>query len=53
LRPISTVSYADIVKIMDTTRETSHNQILTARNKKGELIKTTSLFNKIIFETII
>ncbi|OFZ52341.1 MAG: hypothetical protein A2381_13845 [Bdellovibrionales bacterium RIFOXYB1_FULL_37_110] len=53
LRPTSTVAYADIVKIMDSIRETENNQILTARNKKGELIKTVSLFNKIIFETII
>ena len=51
-RPKRKVPYKKLVKIMDTVRNLEMGKV-TGRNKNGKLIETTTLFDQIIFETII
>lgn len=51
-RPKSKVPYKKLVKIMDTVRNLEVGKI-DGRNKKGKVVETTTLFDQIIFETII
>ncbi len=51
-RPKSKVPYKKIVKIMDTVRNLEMGKV-AGRNKKGKVVETTTLFDQIIFETII
>ena len=54
LRPKSTVPYKKIVWIMDACRELKKDDpTIAAKGKSGELKETRTLFNQIIFETII
>ncbi|MBL6988661.1 MAG: biopolymer transporter ExbD [Bacteriovoracaceae bacterium] len=53
-RPSSTVPYAKLVKIMDSVREVKGEDNETSfKNNKGELVVISTLFNRVIFETII
>lgn len=51
-RPNSKVPYKKLVKIMDAVRDLEKGKI-AGKNKKGRVVETTTLFNQIIFETII
>lgn len=54
IKPDPTVEYKKIVYIMDTCRELpSKTPSIVAKNDKGVAIETRSLFEQIIFETII
>jgi len=52
-RPNSDVPYEDLIQIMDFAMKVKGEKIISATNKKGEIVKTNFLFDKIIFETII
>lgn len=51
-RPKSQVPYKKLVKIMDTVRNLEVGKV-AGKNKKGKVVETTTLFDQIIFETII
>jgi biopolymer transport protein ExbD len=53
LRPEKNVAYKEIVKIIDYISQTSTKELVSGKNKQGKVIKTSSLFNKIVFETVI
>lgn len=54
IRPDSKVEYKKIVYIMDTCRELpGETPSIVAKNDKGITVETRSLFEQIIFETII
>ncbi len=54
IRPDSKVEYKKIVYIMDTCRELpSATPSIIAKNDKGESVETRTLFEQIIFETLI
>lgn len=54
LRPKEEVAYKKIVWIMDACRELKKDEpTIAAKGKTGEIIETRTLFNQIIFETII
>lgn len=54
LRPSTAVSYRDLVMIMDTVRKLENDNVMVeGKTEKGELVKTTRLFEQIIFETMI
>ena len=54
LRPVSSVPYNSIVKIMDTVSKLKNSKsTLAVKDHNGNLVKTNKLFNQIIFETII
>ncbi len=54
IRPDSKVEYKKIVYIMDTCRELpKETPSIVAKNDKGVTVETRSLFEQIIFETII
>ena len=53
-KPEENVEYQEIVKIIDVVRHLSDKEgALVARNKKGEEVTTKSLFDQVVFETII
>lgn len=53
-RPQSNVTYADLIGIMDSVREIEKEATtLVGKGKKGNLIETRTLFDMVIFETII
>lgn len=51
-RPKSKVPYKNLVKIMDAVRNLETGNV-TGKNLKGKLVETQTLFDQIIFETII
>jgi len=54
IRPDKDVPYSIIVKVMDTVKEIKNiNKPISGSSSKGKIIKTTKLFEQIIFETII
>ncbi len=54
IRPDSKVEYKKIVYIMDTCRELpNETPSIVAKNDKGVTVETRTLFEQIIFETII
>ncbi len=54
LRPTNKVPYKKIVWIMDACRELKQKDpTLAAKGKSGQLKETRTLFNQIIFETLI
>ena len=54
LRPTSKVAYKKIVWIMDACREIKKDDpALASKGKNGKMKETRTLFNQIIFETII
>lgn len=54
IKPDSKVQYKKLVYIMDSCREVPNNAAaIIAKNKKGKMIETRSLFQQIIFETLI
>lgn len=54
LRPKSKVSYKKIVWIMDACREIEKDTpTIAAKGKSGQVKETRTLFNQIIFETLI
>lgn len=54
LSPTKSVKYKQIVKIMDAVTRIEKNLApLVAKSKKGKTISTKTLFDQIIFETII
>ncbi|CBW26246.1 putative membrane protein [Halobacteriovorax marinus SJ] len=54
ISPSKSVNYKQIVKIMDSvTGVGSEFPELSAKSKKGKLVRTKTLFDQIIFETVI
>ncbi len=54
IRPKSGIKYKKIVKVMDAVKEINREEaMIVAKNDKGETIQTRTLFNQIIFETLI
>lgn len=54
LRPDSTVPYYEIIRVIDIVKElTKDQETIIGTNDKGKQITTRTLFNKIVFETII
>jgi biopolymer transport protein ExbD len=54
LSPTKSVSYNEVVAIMDAVTSIDRKQApMVAKSKKGNVIKTYTLFDQIIFETVI
>lgn len=51
-RPQENVAYKKLIKIMDSARSIEGNKIIEV-TQNGKTIKTTTLFDQVIFETII
>lgn len=53
-KPRAHISYKKIIELMDAVKSISEKYpILMVKNAKGQLVKTRTLFDQIIFETII